>query len=171
MIFWRRHLRTHPFRVSYFAYNLFGWKDIMSARIDDIYLVTRRESKKRFRSRIYDAWGSKCAYCGEPAKSLDHVIPRHKGGLTVIENLVPACLPCNGHKGAENWVTWYRQQQFYSIERETMIWLWIRQCHLTDNALLTQPFLGLFSVVEQSALLASYAEIDNDAIDNELTNC
>jgi len=70
----------------------------MYSRIDDIYLITRRESKRRFRSRIYEMWGSECAYCGKPARSLDHVIPRHKGGLTVIENLIPACLSCNGQK-------------------------------------------------------------------------
>lgn len=138
----------------------------MTARIDDVYLITRGESKKRFRSRIYDAWGSKCAYCGEPAKSLDHVLPRHRGGLTVAENLVPACLSCNGHKGAENWVSWYRQQDFYNVDSESLIWLWIKQCDLTHNALTTNPFLGMFSVVEQRALLTSYTEIDNIAVNN-----
>lgn len=142
----------------------------MTARIDDVYLITRRESKKRFRSRIYDAWGGKCAYCGEPAKSLDHVLPRHRGGLTVVENLVPACLSCNGHKGSENWVSWYRQQDFYNIDSESLIWLWIKQCDLTDNALTTYPFLGMFSVVEQRALLTGYTEIDNIAVDDSFFN-
>jgi len=134
----------------------------MTARIDDVYLITRRESKKRFRSRIYAAWGGECAYCGQLAKSLDHVVPRHKGGMTIVENLVPACLSCNGHKGSDDWVVWYRQQQFYDIDSESLIWLWIKQSDLTDNALLTHPFLGLFSVVKQRAFLASYTEINNN---------
>ena len=47
-----------------------------------------------------------CAYCfkpfGETAKSkrtVDHVIPRTKGGRTVPENVVIACLSCNSKKG------------------------------------------------------------------------
>ena len=131
----------------------------MYSRIDDIYLITRRESKRRFRSRIYEMWGSECAYCGKPARSLDHVIPRHKGGLTVIENLIPACLSCNGHKGAENWVEWYRLQEFYTIDREATIWLWISQNRLCeDDCLITQPFCGIFSAIEQRHLLSRQAQ-------------
>ena len=131
----------------------------MYSRIDDIYLISRRESKRRFRSKIYDMWGGECAYCGKPARSLDHVIPRHKGGLTVIENLIPACLSCNGHKGAENWIEWYRQQDFYSIDREATIWLWAGQNLLCENScLLAQPFRGVFSAVEQRYLLSRDAQ-------------
>jgi hypothetical protein len=156
------HLIIQPVLLPYFAYNLFSWVVFMSACIDDIYLVTRRQSKKRFRSRIYNAWGGKCAYCGEVAKSLDHVIPRHKGGLTVIENLVPACLSCNGHKGAEDWVAWYRKQEFYNIERETMIWFWITQdTSAVDNSMLTGEILGLFFPVEQFDFLSSFNVVDN----------
>lgn len=131
----------------------------MYSRIDDIYLISRRESKRRFRSKIYDMWGGECAYCGKPARSLDHVIPRHKGGLTVIENLIPACLSCNGHKGAENWVEWYRKQDFYTIDREATIWLWLGQNLSCENScLLAEPFRGIFSAVEQRYLLSRDAQ-------------
>lgn len=140
----------------------------MLAYVDDIYLVGRRESKKRFRSRIYNAWGGKCAYCGQIARSLDHVLPRHKGGLTIIENLVPACLSCNGHKGAEDWVQWYRKQDFYDIERETLIWLWVKQNSCEDDSQLSRAFLGAFSAVEQLDLLSTYAEVDNTTLDETL---
>lgn len=44
-----------------------------------------------------------CQYCGRhfPAHelSLDHVIPRSRGGTTSWENVVCACLECNIHKG------------------------------------------------------------------------
>jgi 5-methylcytosine-specific restriction endonuclease McrA len=44
-----------------------------------------------------------CQYCGtQPGKSsltVDHVIPRSKGGLTVWENVVAACAACNQRKG------------------------------------------------------------------------
>jgi 5-methylcytosine-specific restriction endonuclease McrA len=44
-----------------------------------------------------------CQYCGaQPGKNnltVDHVIPRSKGGLTLWENVVTACGPCNQRKG------------------------------------------------------------------------
>ena len=43
----------------------------------------------------------KCQYCGQPRKPLtiDHVIPRNKGGKDTWENLVAACVKCNTKKG------------------------------------------------------------------------
>ncbi|HIC88544.1 MAG TPA: HNH endonuclease, partial [Anaerolineae bacterium] len=45
-----------------------------------------------------------CQYCGaQPGKTrltLDHVIPRVRGGETTWENLVTACVSCNRRKGA-----------------------------------------------------------------------
>jgi 5-methylcytosine-specific restriction endonuclease McrA len=44
-----------------------------------------------------------CQYCGRQFPtallSLDHVIPRSRGGLTTWENVVCACLACNVKKG------------------------------------------------------------------------
>ena len=41
-----------------------------------------------------------CVYCGSPKNlTLDHVIPRSKGGKTTWSNLVTACQPCNTRKG------------------------------------------------------------------------
>lgn len=39
-----------------------------------------------------------CSYCGSPAQSRDHVVPRAKGGLNDIRNYVPACRSCNQSK-------------------------------------------------------------------------
>ncbi len=36
-----------------------------------------------------------CQYCGRPADSLDHIVPRSRGGEHVWENVVAACRPCN----------------------------------------------------------------------------
>lgn len=44
-----------------------------------------------------------CQYCGrQPGKAqltVDHVVPRSRGGKTVWENVVIACGPCNRRKG------------------------------------------------------------------------
>jgi 5-methylcytosine-specific restriction endonuclease McrA len=39
-----------------------------------------------------------CVYCGDPATTWDHVIPRRRGGTDDPGNLVPACKPCNSSK-------------------------------------------------------------------------
>ena len=41
-----------------------------------------------------------CQYCGKETRelTLDHVIPRHKGGKHIWENVVSACTQCNSHK-------------------------------------------------------------------------
>jgi hypothetical protein len=40
-----------------------------------------------------------CVYCGEPANEVDHVIPRHLGGVDLPSNLVASCSRCNSLKG------------------------------------------------------------------------
>lgn len=39
-----------------------------------------------------------CFYCGGPAESDDHVVPRSKGGRTCRGNIVPSCRHCNASK-------------------------------------------------------------------------
>jgi 5-methylcytosine-specific restriction endonuclease McrA len=42
-----------------------------------------------------------CQYCGKHSRdlTLDHVIPRSRGGKSTWENLVASCKACNGKKG------------------------------------------------------------------------
>ena len=40
----------------------------------------------------------RCQYCGRVAESIDHVIPRSRGGEHSWENVVAACRPCNVRK-------------------------------------------------------------------------
>lgn len=39
-----------------------------------------------------------CAFCSSKATTIDHVIPRSKGGKNVWKNTVAACSPCNNKK-------------------------------------------------------------------------
>lgn len=45
----------------------------------------------------------RCCYCGKELSfeesSIDHVVPRSKGGSNGDENLVLSCEPCNSAKG------------------------------------------------------------------------
>ncbi len=42
---------------------------------------------------------SLCQYCGDRADSIDHVVPRSRGGEHAWDNVVAACRPCNLRKG------------------------------------------------------------------------
>ncbi len=66
-----------------------------------VYLVKRpRPEKKLTRLEVFRRDEYKCQYCGRETKelTLDHVIPRHKGGRHIWENVVSACIPCNNRK-------------------------------------------------------------------------
>lgn len=41
----------------------------------------------------------RCAYCSATATTIDHVLPRSRGGADTWENLVACCLRCNNIKG------------------------------------------------------------------------
>lgn len=59
------------------------------------------------RKKIYERDGHKCVYCGSAESlSLDHVVPRSKGGSNSEDNLVTACQPCNSSKGAKDLSDW-----------------------------------------------------------------
>lgn len=55
-----------------------------------------RVSGQKEHERLFP--GQPCFYCGDPAQSVDHKIPRSKGGQRGA-NLVPACHRCNQMKG------------------------------------------------------------------------
>ena len=67
------------------------------------YIKVPRDAHRRkiTRRAIFarDRWA--CQYCGSERSSLtvDHVVPRSKGGLSTWENIVTCCAPCNRRKG------------------------------------------------------------------------
>lgn len=42
--------------------------------------------------------GGKCAYCGGPGETVDHIFPQARGGKDEWMNTVCACTKCNGKK-------------------------------------------------------------------------
>jgi len=59
--------------------------------------VQRKISRRALFAR--DSW--RCVYCGTTSGrlTLDHVVPRSRGGDSVWENVVTSCAPCNLRKG------------------------------------------------------------------------
>jgi len=62
-----------------------------------------RQGLRFNRRNVFARDGNQCQYCGHnfPTSelSLDHVVPRSRGGGTTWENIVCACVACNVRKG------------------------------------------------------------------------
>jgi 5-methylcytosine-specific restriction endonuclease McrA len=95
-----------------------------------MYLIRRpRPRVKLTRREIFIRDGYTCQYCERQGSDLtvDHVIPRSRGGLHVWDNVVSACKTCNHRKGgksiAEARMSLRKQPhepragQYYTIER------------------------------------------------------
>lgn len=79
--------------------------DIAVPRIIRILRFHRlpRQEVKFNRRNIYARDQNRCQYCGKKFRSnelsLDHVVPRSRGGATSWDNIVCCCLKCNVRKG------------------------------------------------------------------------
>jgi 5-methylcytosine-specific restriction endonuclease McrA len=80
----------------------------LQIRVPEVILLTRHDrmperSVPFSRRNLYRRDGLRCQYCGrrQPSSelSIDHVVPRSRGGRTIWENCVLACIPCNVRKG------------------------------------------------------------------------
>jgi 5-methylcytosine-specific restriction endonuclease McrA len=77
----------------------FIWPHVI--RLIHYVRVPRAIQRKISRRALFARDGWRCAYCGTTAGrlTLDHVLPRSRGGESVWENVVTACAPCNHKKG------------------------------------------------------------------------
>ena len=61
-------------------------------------------SKSELRRRVFVRAGGCCEYCWSQARysthsyAVEHIIPKHRRGKTVLENLAFSCQGCNNHK-------------------------------------------------------------------------
>lgn len=111
----------------YQSFNFESWREVSEARArfrepDDEFIRTvqfeiqvpriirllaydrlPRHRVKFNRRNIFARDGNHCQYCGKRFAtnelSLDHVLPRSRGGQAIWENIVCACLKCNVRKG------------------------------------------------------------------------
>ena len=69
-----------------------------------VYMIKRPRPRVRLtRREVFMRDQYTCQYCGLKTRdlTLDHVIPRHRGGAHTWENLVSACRSCNPRKGGK----------------------------------------------------------------------
>lgn len=64
------------------------------------YIRFNQRNLKVNRTRIYKRDNHECAYCGSKKQlTLDHIIPKSRGGGNDWNNLVTCCFKCNLKKG------------------------------------------------------------------------
>jgi 5-methylcytosine-specific restriction endonuclease McrA len=111
----------------YESFDFASWREVSQARVlfrepDDDFIRTvhfeiqvpriirlltydrlPRQRVKFNRRNLFARDGNRCQYCGKKfatdALSLDHVVPRVRGGKATWDNIVCACLRCNVRKG------------------------------------------------------------------------
>jgi hypothetical protein len=92
----------------------------------NLQTTSKADAKRLWRKGIREKWNHECAYCGSKENlTLDHIIPQSKGGLDVTKNVLCCCHSCNQSKGHIPWKEWYDRQEFYSEERNIVIYKWI----------------------------------------------
>jgi 5-methylcytosine-specific restriction endonuclease McrA len=81
------------------ATDTYPWPHVI--RLVAYVRVPRAVQRKISRRALFARDGWRCVYCGSTAGrlTLDHVIPRSRGGESIWENVVTACAPCNHQKG------------------------------------------------------------------------
>jgi 5-methylcytosine-specific restriction endonuclease McrA len=81
------------------ASSTFPWPHVI--RLITYVRVPRAVQRKISRRALFARDGWRCVYCGTGGGrlTLDHVVPRSRGGESVWENVVTACAPCNHRKG------------------------------------------------------------------------
>lgn len=61
---------------------------------------------------IIERDGARCAWCGRAAwrrdLTVEHVLPRSRGGITTADNVVVACRSCNRARGSRPVVAYVR---------------------------------------------------------------
>ena len=67
-------------------------------RLTRFVRVPYRATVPLTRKAVFARDGGRCVYCGAPATSLDHVVPKSRGGAHSWDNVVSACGRCNHAK-------------------------------------------------------------------------
>jgi 5-methylcytosine-specific restriction endonuclease McrA len=134
----REWKKANPERIRIYAK---VWRNINLEQTKQVHIKWRkahpektrlynRNRKARIRGATGDGWSAEqelqliedynycCAYCGKKQDTLtmDHIIPIVGGGKHEIENIVPACMPCNSSKNDTPLLVWMYYKLIHNLE-------------------------------------------------------
>jgi 5-methylcytosine-specific restriction endonuclease McrA len=86
-------------RPLHSATDTYPWPHVI--RLVTYVRVPRALQRKISRRALFARDGWRCVYCGTATGrlTLDHVVPRSRGGESIWENVVTSCATCNHRKG------------------------------------------------------------------------
>ncbi|MGA0128667.1 MAG: HNH endonuclease [Burkholderiales bacterium] len=98
----------------------------------NLVVLTPKLARRKFRQHIFEAWNWKCAYCDkeltENTATIDHILPKHKGGQNIRQNMACCCTNCNRSKASSLLNEFYTpQNRNYSEERLVKLKQWMEQ--------------------------------------------
>ena len=104
--------------------------------------LSPRNARRKFRQSIFESWEWKCAYCDKEldtkSATVDHIVPKFKGGHNVKSNMICSCSKCNRSKGSVLLEDWYNQSNaYYSEERLGKINHWMEDNSVAIKVLST----------------------------------
>lgn len=67
------------------------------------------------RRKVLERDNHTCQYCGDPADTIDHVVPKSAKGSSAYSNLVAACEACNSKKKNMTVLEFY--ERYYRLGR------------------------------------------------------
>jgi len=107
----------------------------------NLVVLTPKLARKKFRQQIFEAWNWRCAYCdcqlNSNTATIDHIIPKHKGGHNTRNNLACCCSGCNRSKASAMPFEWFNQEnRNYSDLRADKLKKWLEQkpCSIKINS-------------------------------------
>jgi len=101
---WRHVAEVLEFdRGQYIHTPRFAFEIPSVIRLTQYIDIRSKQNRVLNRHRIFSRDHYRCQYCWMRGTAfdltLDHILPRSRGGRSVAENLVTSCQECNGRKG------------------------------------------------------------------------
>lgn len=121
----------------------------------NLIVLSPKVARKRFRNSIFEAWNWKCAYCdcslNLDTATLDHIVPKRKGGHSTRNNLCCSCTRCNRSKATQDVFEYMNEAHpNYSKERVSRINTWIKEetclSKAPENNVNGSPFIPGYAI-------------------------
>lgn len=85
-------------RIFHSAENTFELPNVI--KLSYYVRVPRSDRRRVSRRAVLARDNHRCQYCGSQTHlTIDHIIPKSRGGGCTWENIVTSCAPCNSRKG------------------------------------------------------------------------
>ncbi|WP_042387674.1 MULTISPECIES: HNH endonuclease [Streptacidiphilus] len=109
------------------------------------------------RRALFARDGGRCVYCGGVATSVDHVVPRSRGGQHAWDNVVAACRRCNHVKADRHLADLGWRMKRQPAPPTGLAWRIIGTGHRDPR---WRPYLEPYGTAEELAHLAPFRHAD-----------